>query len=722
VGASVVFETAVPQFFATSPRLLEELLALELETLGATEIAPTHAGVTFHGDLTTAYRVCLWSRIANRVLMPLAECVATDTDSLYEGVGTVPWREHIERGRTLAVDVTAIRSPIESTRFALFRAKDAIVDQLREGRGERPDVDTREPDVRVSVHLEDERAVVSLDLSGGSLHRRGYRLQGGEAPLKENLAAAMLLWAGWPEIAADGGAMLDPMCGSGTLCIEAALIAADVAPGLLRQRFGFVGWRQHRSAAWDKLLVEAKDRANAGTVRMPRICGFDANPDAVHNAIGNVERANLTGFVHIERRELASAEPLGKEDTGLVAVNPPYGERMGEASDLQSLYTALGGQLKRNFAGWQAVAIVADDDLGRRLGLQASRRMRVFNGKLPCRVLDLHIRTDQALSAGGEMLQNRLRKNFKHLSRWAKKNEVSCFRVYDADLPEYAAAIDRYEQFAVVQEYEPPKTIPPGKAARRLQDVIAVVPDVLGIEPANVIVKVRRRQRGTAQYGRLSQSHELVEVAEGQCRFLVNLRDYVDTGLFLDGRLIRRRIAELSLGRRFLNLFAYTGTATVYAARGGAVASTSVDLSSRYLRWARRNLELNGFGRRDHELIEADCGAFVAQCRDRYGLIYMDPPTFSRSKKLDEDLDIQRDHIAMIQGCLRLLTPDGVLLFSTHSRHFDLEVIEGADVQEITRQTVDEDFARGRAPHRCWQVSHRSLDRRLRAPAWERDS
>jgi 23S rRNA (guanine2445-N2)-methyltransferase / 23S rRNA (guanine2069-N7)-methyltransferase len=405
-----------------------------------------------------------------------------------------------------------------------------------------------------------------------------------------------------------------------------------------------------------------------------------------------------------------------------VVTNPPYGERMGEARDLQPLYSTLGAQLKARAPGWTAYVLAGSDELGQRLGLRAARRLRVYNGAIPCRLLELPIaapKVDAALvdreapepeagagATGRTMLANRLRKNVKKLSPWLRREGITCYRAYDADLPEYAVAVDRYEQWVVVQEYEPPAEIPPGKAARRLHDVLAAVPEALGVAPESLVVKLRRRQGAAGQYTRLDAQGRLERVRERDCVYWVNLSDYLDTGLFLDGRGLRARVRQLSGGRAFLNLFAYTGTATVAAARGGATGSTSVDLSSTYLDWARRNYAENGLATREHALVAADCREWLTAARSRYGLVLLDPPTFSNSKRMARDLDLQRDHVELIRSAVRLLTADGVLLFVSHMRRFRLDApaLGGLEIEEITAATQDPDFARGRPAHRAWLV------------------
>lgn len=376
-------------FFATAPKGMEPLLADELQGLGAAGVRPARAGATFQGPLPLAYRVCLWSRIANRVLLPLATFPASTPDALYTGTRTLRWSDHLAVDATLAVDFTTSQSAITHTHFGALKVKDAIVDQFRDTKGRRPSVDVLRPDVRINVHVRRDVATVSLDLSGDSLHRRGYREHHTAAPLKENLAAAVLLRAGWPAIAAAGGALIDPMCGSATLPIEAALMAGDVAPGLLRAAFGCCGWKGHDPASWAALMEEARQRRDAGRKRIPPIAGYDVERSAVHVALTNVERAGLRGVVHIERRELAACTPLrGRPDAGgLVVVNPPYGERLGDVAALQTLYASLGALLRARFTGWSACVLAGNRDLGKCLGLRAQRRYTLFNGSIECQLL-----------------------------------------------------------------------------------------------------------------------------------------------------------------------------------------------------------------------------------------------------------------------------------------------------------------------------------------------
>ncbi len=705
------------EFFATAPKGLEALLAEELRALGAAGIRETRGGVAFAGPLATGYRACLWSRLASRVLFPLATFPAADPEALYAGTRGISWEEHLAVGGTLAVDATVAASGMTHSRYAALKVKDGVVDHFRDCFGDRPGIDTERPNLRLNLYLYRDQATLSVDLSGESLHRRGYRIDGAEAPLKENLAAALLLRASWPEIAAAGGTLVDPLCGSGTLVLEGALMAGDIAPGLLRDYFGFLGWRGHRLELWQDLLGEAEDRRAAGRSRVPPLYGFDADAGAIRAAEANATRLGLGDRVRWTRRDLAHlVNPAPQGPTGLVIANPPYGDRLGEAAQLEHLYALLGKGLRDHFPGWRAAVFTGNPQLGRCLGLRAKRTHAFFNGPLKCQLLHFDLfaeappataaEASRSLSHGAQMVANRLTKNLRHLERWARREGVSCYRLYDADLPEYAVAVDRYENWVHVQEYAPPRTVDAHLARVRLREALAAVRAVLEVPRERVFVKVRQPQKGSDQYRKLAAKGEFHEVREDPCRFLVNFRDYLDTGLFLDHRLTRKLLGELAKGRHFLNLFAYTGTATVHAALGGALSTTSVDMSRTYLAWARRNLDLNGLAGANHRLVQADCLAWLGRETRRYDLIFLDPPTFSNSKTMKGTFDVQRDYGELLQAVSRLLTPAGILIFSNNYQRFrmDAESLPGLTVEDITARTIPPDFARHPRIHNCWKI------------------
>jgi 23S rRNA (guanine2445-N2)-methyltransferase / 23S rRNA (guanine2069-N7)-methyltransferase len=729
----------MPDFFATAPKGTEDLLADELRACGIAGARVSAGGVSFSGPLEAAYRVCLWSRVANRVLLNLGRFAAPTPEKLYDGVKKLDWSEHLAVEGTLAVDCFVRSSNITHSQFAALKVKDAVVDQFRERSGRRPSVDLQQPDLRLNLYLFRNQARLSLDLSGDSLHRRGYRQEGGAAPLKENLAAAILLRAGWPAIAQAGGALLDPMCGSATLPIEAALMAADIAPGSLGRHFGFERWPGHVAAVWRRLLEEAEGRRAQGLERLPPIFGRDRDGAAVRIARRNLEAAGLGGGVTIEQGEMADAAPPPWSRTGLLVVNPPYGERLGEQEELRDLYRGLGDLLQQRFSGWRAALFTGNQPLARALRLRPDAQFDLNNGALECRLFLYQVAAERLVaqrgkgggaarvaeqgrspagplpptSQGAQMLLNRLRKNQKHLGRWARRNAVQCYRLYDADLPEYAVAVDLYQAedlWAVVQEYAPPMEVEPALAAARLGEAMGAVMALLELPAQRVALKTRQRQKGGGQYQKQDRGGQLHRVVEDGLDFLVNFTDYLDTGLFLDHRLTRGLVRETARGRDFLNLFAYTGAVTVHAAAGGAASTTTVDLSNTYLDWARRNLELNGFSGPGHRLVQADCVEWLAGQaagpERRYGLIFLDPPTHSRSKRMEGDFDVQRDHVQLIRDAVRLLTPDGVLLFSNNFRRFrlDRKALGDLDIQDISASTIPEDFRRNRKIHRCWRI------------------
>ncbi len=722
---------------ATCPIGIEPLLAEELRALGAADVRESRAAVAFSGTLETAYRACLWSRLASRILLTLATFPAMTAEELYDGVSTVAWEEHLSAETTIAVDAVGRTPGITHSGFAALKVKDAVVDQVRERTGERPSVDLEAPDVRLNLRLHKGAGSLSIDLSGEPLHRRGYRAPGeqAEAPLKESLAAALLVRAGWPAIAEAGGSLFDPMCGSGTLLLEGALMAADRAPGLLRQRWGFERWLGHDPDVWHALIDEADERAEAGSERLPVIAGSDVDASVIELARACVKRAGLGDAIALDVRELAHARPAEGAAPGLVITNPPYGVRLGSGEDLPALYARLGARLVEAFDGWQAAILTSEPDLARATKLRSHKSYAFMNGaveaklylfELSARVVRAEVRpAPLGVSAGAEMFINRVRKNLRHQGKWARREGITCWRVYDADLPEYAVAIDLYEgagpdegrRFAHIQEYAPPPSIDSGRAEERLAEIVAAAPAVLGVAPEDVAVKVRKRQRGEAQYERRENTlGTQIEVAEGGLRFLVNLHDYLDTGLFLDHRLTRQALREYAEGRRFLNLFAYTGVASVYAADGGAASVTTVDMSATYLAWARRNLALNGYAESNTVRFErVDVLSWLENERKRvevghvqpYGLIFLDPPTFSNSKKMGErTFDVQRDHVALLRDTAALLAPDGVLVFSNNYRRFKLafEELPELDIQNVTSATIPPDFERNPKIHVCFEI------------------
>ena len=720
-------------FLASAPRGFADLLLRELEPLGALGAREQPGGVAFSGTLESAYRACLWSRTANRVYLEVAQFEARDADEFYRAVVRLDWGAQLAPGATLACEFSGRHPAISHTHFGALRLKDGIVDALRASSGQRPDVALERPDVRVHAHARGTRITVSIDLAGESLHRRGYRGAAGEAPLKENVAAGVLLRTQWPQLAAQQAQFLDPLCGSGTFCIEAALMATDRAPGLTRTYFGFLGWRGHDAPLWARLCAEAAERARAGAGSGVSVRGQDRDPLAVRQARESAARAGVEPWVSFEVRELASAAPLpdtNPQRPGLLCTNPPYGVRLEDQAGARAVHRELGEVLRARFSGWSAAILTGAPELGRELGLRAYRTHTVWNGGIECRLLRIQVGAESERdvgslgkggahlkdTAGARMFANRLAKNLKRLGSWARRAGVSCYRLYDADMPEYAFAIDWYltlepqAPWLYVQEYAAPAEIEAEAVRRRRGEVLATLPEVTGVPAERIRVRTRRRTRGAEQYEKLDSQAHFHLIEEGQLRFRVNFEDYLDTGVFLDHRLTRARLRAASAGKRFLNLFAYTGTASVYAAAGGALSTTSVDLSNTYLEWARGNLALNGFSGAAHQLVQADCREWLgasARGTQRFDLVFLDPPTFSNSKRMQGVLDIERDHVQLIEECMRLLAPAGLLVFSTNSQRFRLDagLAERFTVRDISAATLPEDFARNPRIHRCYEIS-----------------
>ncbi len=695
--------------FASTARGLEELLKTELEGLGATDCQVVQGGVHFQGDTRLLYQSLMWSRLASRIMLPLGECrVYSDLD-LYLGVQAIPWTEMFNPGATFAVHFSGLNDEIRNSQYGALKVKDAIVDSFTRKNLPRPNVDRESPDLRINVWLNKETAHISLDLSGEGLHLRGYRDGTGMAPIKENLAAAIVMRSGW----VPGTPLLDPMCGSGTLLIEAAMLATDRAPGLHRGHWGFGGWTQHDDGIWKEVKAEAQTRARQGLAAYEsRFYGSDVDARVIERARRNARRAGIGELIDFDVKDVAQLNnPLPKGPYGTVISNPPYGERLESEPALIALHSLLGRIMKSQFGGWNLSVFSASPELLSCLQLRADKQFKAKNGPLDCVQKNYHL----AESEGGkpamlaEDFANRLRKNLKKFEKWARQEGIECYRLYDADLPEYNVAIDRYADWVVVQEYAPPKTVDAHKARQRLFDIIAATIAVLDMAPNKLVLKTRERQKGKNQYQKMAEKGDFIEVQEYNARLWVNLTDYLDTGLFLDHRIARRMLGQMSKGKDFLNLFSYTGSASVHAGLGGARSTTTVDMSRTYLEWAERNLRLNGLTGRAHRLMQADVLGWLRESTEQFDLIFIDPPTFSNSKRMEDAFDVQRDHIRLMTDLKRLLRKGGTIMFSNNKRGFRMDhdglAALGLKAQEISQKTLSQDFARNRQIHNCWLIT-----------------
>lgn len=767
------------EYFATCPKGFEQLLADELKRLRAQRVRPLKSGVAFFGTQIDGYRVCLWSRIASRVLRVVGRVSATSAEELYQGVKALPWENFIGPHATISVTARGRNEALRNSQFSALKVKDAVCDSLRSQRGFRPDVAPHRADVPLWVSIHNKKATISIDYAGESLHRRGYREQGEavEAPLKEALAAGMLVWGGWDHLASpalrraeakrkgqpilDAPAFVDPTCGSGTLVLEAAMMATDRAPGLSRDYWGFEGNADFDAEAFDALLVDADDRFEAGLKNAPCMVGADIDPRAIEIAKGNARRAGLTGvvqFVCANASELSDTLKRFDIDTqasGFIACNPPYGVRLLR-DNLDTFYSELSKGLDCLSEAWRMCIISPDTLIDSSLGYDTQRSLSVYNGALEAVLRDYRLGTScketlsvvtldgrevaVTVSSGhAEQFAARLRKMIKARRKWATKNNIHAYRVYDADLPDYAVSVDVFEEkgtqivHVLVSEYQAPKEVDPQKAARRFNDACAVVQALFEVPDDRLFTRVRRQDRGGSQYRKESHQSYSIIVEEDGLPIEVDLSGYLDTGLFLDHRITRSLVGKMSQGKRFLNLFAYTGVATLHAAAQGASQTTTVDMSQTYLDWARRNMQRAGFTGQEHRFIRADVLSWVenqakqqvqgdtammgsaraanaAHVTDTYDVVFLDPPTFSNSKTMGKRTwDIQRDHVKLLSKVVSLVASGGTIVFSGNLRSFKLDEQAisnlGLAIENITAQTIPEDFSRNPRIHFCYVLT-----------------
>lgn len=723
---------------------LEPVLAAELAALGAEQIVPGRRLVDFLGDKQLLYRANLWLRTAIRVLKPLHQFEAENERELYCGIQEIEWPNYIDSAGSLAIDPIVHSSFCTHSLYAAQLAKDAIVDQFRERCGKRPSVDLRDPDLRINLHLNANRATIYLDSSGDSLHKRGYRTTAVEAPLNEVLAAGIIQLTGWDR----RSPLVDFMCGSGTLPIEAAMLARQMAPGLIRREFAYMRWPDFDRSLHDELFADARSKQLAASPTA--ISGSDLDPAAIDAATANARAAGVAADVAVAVSHFESAQPPA--ESGTIVCNPPYDERM-KTSLIAAVYRRIGDALKRNWGGWNAFILTGNLEAAAEIGLRPSAKFRLHNGPIDCRLLRYEIRRksvvsvqvkpeaptdvasrsslssvregdgkdesedlDSSLSPAAPRrswqdqaaeFRNRLVRMAKHWKKWARRQGITCFRLYDRDIPDVPLAIDWYEGHLQIAEFVRPHDRTEIEHQVWLQRMIETAAAALEVDAKNVAIKHRQRQAGLAQYERAAEDSRTIVVGEGGHRFLVNLSDYLDTGLFLDHRITRSLVERDARGKRFLNMFGYTGSFTVYAAVGGAAATTTIDLSNTYLDWAKRNMQLNGFTQAWHQFIRSDALSFLRGLPpvrgDMFDLAIVDPPTFSNSKMTDDIWDVQRDHVELLNLVLERLSPGGKLYFSTNFRRFKFQEAEirGASIREISRQTVPPDF-RNKRIHRCW--------------------
>ncbi len=701
------------QFWALTSKGVEEVLATEINQSGAQVTKLGLGAVRFDATIEQAMYLCLWSRLATRIMQQIHQINVDEQSDVYTLASEIRWTDYMSLSQSLAVECVGKHPTIDNTQFGAMRVKDAIVDQFREATGERPNVDRLEPDVRFQLRMERQSFYFLQDFSGPSMHQRGYRKEQGEAPLKEHLAAALLIRSGWQPTQP----LFDPFCGSGTLLIEAVLMARNLAPGLKRVAFAFEKYANFDASLWSSMRAKALGERKAIAAGV-KFVGSDLDPRQLEKAKQNANRAGIGEFIEFKLGDATALESLATEIPGVIVTNPPYGERLGDLPTLIPIYAAFSLALKQHFANWRLAIITSNSDLLRALKLSRLKSYKFNNGPLECEftLFDLTEKQVQISTAAPSIFftesssfANRLKKNVKQLEKWAKREGISCYRLYDADIPEYNVAVDWYDGEVVIHEYAAPSNVDEQVAQKRLFDIVNLVPQVLGISSDAMVLKVREKQKGKEQYQALAKAGQYKQVTEYGAKFLVNLRDYLDTGLFLDHRLTRRSIQQQAKGKSVLNLFAYTGTASVHAAVGGAKVVTTVDMSNTYLDWAKRNFDLNGLAGKQYQFVQANVLEWLQSCHNQFDLIFVDPPTFSNSKRMEDTWDVQRDHLKLLGLIGKLVAPGGKVIFSNNKRRFKLDSAalteQGWSIKDVSAQSLPEDFKRNPHIHVCFELT-----------------
>ncbi|WP_105168425.1 bifunctional 23S rRNA (guanine(2069)-N(7))-methyltransferase RlmK/23S rRNA (guanine(2445)-N(2))-methyltransferase RlmL [Pseudoalteromonas sp. T1lg23B] len=701
------------QFIALTSIGIEHLLAEELQQAGLELGKQSVGSVRFNADNLAAQKFCLTTRFATRVMLLIDESEdIKDKAALYKFARFQAWQDWFGPTQTFAIEFNGTNNELKNTQFSGLVIKDGIVDYFNDLYEQRPNVDKTEPNIRVIAKLNKHSCSLYIDYSGPRLSDRGYRTRQGKAPIREHLAAALVKRSGWLEDTSRP--LFDPCCGSGTLLIEAACMANNIYPNTNRE-FAFKRLPSFRKAKFDEIKAQVKATEVDNTLW---IIGSDLEDKVIDIAQQNAQRAGVADHIKFSAKDANALNKVAKRP-GVVLSNLPYGERLGSMAELVNLYRNMGIAFKKHFQDWRLALLGTDDSLFKLLKLSREKRYKFKNGPIDVE-LNLYQLNERQVSQneqktglnfeGSQAFANRLKKNKQALKSWLKKEQINAYRVYDADIPEYNVAVDIYNNSAVIFEYAAPKEIDDLVAQKRLQDVITLTAEQLNIAPEDIAVKVRKKQKGESQYTAMDKQHRYDTVEEFGAKFKINLFDYLDTGLFLDHRLARRYIQEHAKDKRFLNLFSYTGSASVHAALGGAKSVTTVDMSKTYLKWAEENFALNNLKNPRYRFEQADCLKWLEHAQGQYDLIFLDPPTFSNSKRMKEVFDVQRDHIQLLTWIKKILSPKGTLIFSNNKRGFKMDEVGlmglGLKAENISEQTLSPDFKRNKQIHNSWLITH----------------
>ena len=702
------------QAYASCPKHLELLLKDELILLGAQDVAEKLSGVVFFATAEILMRILLWTRLSNRILVLINQIKINDSEDLYNAIYKTNWQNQVHNTpQTLAINFKGTNKELRNTQYSSQVVKDAICDRLREATDSRPDIVKSNADLSVSVVLKHNQILVYQDISGRSLHLRGYRQSLTKAPLKENLAAAVLIRANWHELSNQNYNLIDPMCGSGTFLTEGYLMACDIAPGLTNPHYSVETWCEFNQDKWNELLFEAKTRMIAGVERFQgQIIGADHHKDSVKICKEHAYQLNAEDKIQCQYKTFDNFNIPAKNN--LIVCNPPYGVRLKKNVD--ATWRQLGQWMATKALGAKAAIMTYAKSQGFMLGFRAKKSWQLMNGDLAITLITFDIEAKKklnspegqkhALPETAQMVANRIKKNMNHLKKWIKNEGINAYRIYDADIPEYAVAIDVYNEHINIQEYKAPNTIPEKKTKKRLEDAILGAQVALNIKNDKVHIKTRQKQSSNFQYENKQVDSGDIIVHEQDRKYLVNLEKYLDTGLFIDHRWIRYYIQQNAKGTTFLNLFSYTGSVTVAAATGGAVSTVSVDTSKAYLSWAQENFKINRMNVFSHKLVRSDVLEYLGDCKQKFDLIFVDPPTYSNSHSRDTDWEVQRDHLQLLLACKMVLNPNGTMVFSNNYKKFilDEELNDYFEIEDLTQKSISPDFVKSKIKRVCYEL------------------
>ncbi|CAL4326422.1 bifunctional 23S rRNA (guanine(2069)-N(7))-methyltransferase RlmK/23S rRNA (guanine(2445)-N(2))-methyltransferase RlmL [Buchnera aphidicola] len=695
--------------FASTNFGTEKLLEKELLFIGAKKLNVINGGIYFEANELLLYKSLMWSRIASRIFLCIKKFKISDKEELYSNIYSINWTKIFCVKNTFLINFKGINNIIRNSLFGALIIKDAIVDQFNKTYSARPNINPINPDIRIKSFLFNDNTIhIMLDLSGPALNKRGYRKNSHSTPIKENLGAAIVLNSEWN----NSIPMIDPMCGSGTLLIEAAMIACDRAPGLKRLKWGFESWKKYNKNVWINVVKEAEKRFKIGIKKCLKnhFIGYDYNPTVIENAKINASNAGLSKIIKFFTQNLNDLKNVYSIATiGIILSNPPYGERQQTESQLVGLYIQLGVSSKRYFQNWKLSIFSSSKFLLNFLQMQSDKEYILKNGALNCIQKNYTIFSNK-LNIEDNEYSNRLKKNFNKLKKWTIREKIECFRVYNADLPNYNIIVDIYSKWLVIQEYKAPKLINCKKSHKRLCHAIYYAKEILSIDINNIIFKIRQKNKNKTQYKKLFDSNSFIIIKEYNAKFLVNLVDYLDTGLFSDKRLIRKLLGVMSPGKDFLNLFSYTGTASVYAGLGKANSTTSVDISNTYIEWSIRNMSINNLNGSNHNFIKADCLNWLQKNNKKFDLIFINPPTFSNSKNMKKSFDLKRDYLILMRYLKSTLRYNGNIIFSSSTRNFNINIDSLEKIKlyakNITEKTQCKDHLNNSNIFHSWLIKH----------------